>query len=695
MLDDNFWPSPGAFLDISSLDQLTDGRARCTVVAVCDEEGRPTRTFHQGQAAHFFYEFEVLGKIDVPGGGLLLCDAADYAIHGKNTFQYDAPAPQEVRPGMRLGYHHVIHLELGPGEYFFTVGLSSVDQESYSLYHQKMMTHSEFAGRTHVHCQVSKISSVLVGLDQNGQLSHHGLANLPGKCHATVTEPLVYSANNSSDTFPAMLHLTHPEAGGGWLADVLRACVPDRVTPSPARAHLADWSAQAGHIYLNIFATQPEFNRLRLPDEGRRLVVIRDLRDTLVSAYLNLSRDTVSSNELQTKLRALDTEDGLIYLMDEWLPACAEFQLSWLEAGERLIHYEDLLAYDHLLEQVLIGDCGLPVSTAQLRQAVETCRSKLEPSAGSAETGIIGLWKRYFTPRLAQAFNARYGDVLLNAGYETDVGRISSNPPAIKPVLKRPGHGLIHVASYPRSGNTWARNLILHYLDRYVSSFYREGGSPNLVINEDGTYGPPFCIYQARRQPLALHRTLRTDCGRVFSDEFRHHLAGSLERFFVKTHELPYESYFEGEGVIYLVRHPGAVFWSYYNYIRDHNLPGAADLTLEDVIRGKVGFGSWSEHIQCWLAKVQSLGDHFAVFRYEDLAVREVEFCQVVSILSGLPIKADPNSFPAFEQWRRNAPRLYRSAKNQEWLAHFTPTQIDLIQALHGSTMARLGYTLD
>ncbi len=731
MLDDNFWPSPEAFLDTSNLDQLTDGRARCTAVAVCDEAGRPARRFYQGQVAHFFYEFEILGKIDVPGGGLILCDAADYVIHGKNTFQFHTPAPQAVGPGMRLRYHHVICLDLGPGEYFFGVGLSSVDQESYNLYCQNLMPHSEFSGKARTHSSIPKISSLLVGLDQNGQLSHHGLTNLPGKCQAIVVELPMYSARDSSGTFPAILHLAHPEAGGDWLAHVFRACVPDRVVMPSAQACLVDELIQAGNVYPNVFVTRPEFDRLHLPGDWRRLVVIRDLRDTLVSAYLNFK---ASPSELQTKLWALNTEDGLVYLMDEWLPACAEFQLSWLEAGERLIHYEDLLIYDRLLEQVLIGDGGLPVSSAQLRKAIKTCQAdkpnvetsvgtaeagmiglwkryftplrkaietrqadkpKVEASVGTAEAGMIGLWKKYFTPRVTDAFNVRYGDVLLNTGYETDAESLFHKTLVAKSVIKRPGRGLIYVASYPRSGNTWARNLIWHYLDRYVSSFYDEGGTLNLVINDDGSYGSPFCVYQTRQAPLMLCRTLRNRSGRVFSDQFRRHLAGSLERFFVKTHELPYESYFEGEGVIYLIRHPCAVFWSYYNYIRDHNLPGAAGLTLEDVIQGKVDFGSWSEHVERWLAAGRALGDHFVTFRYEDLATQETEFCRVASALSDLPVRAEPDSFPGFEQWRRRAPRLYRSANSQEWRRHFTPAHLDLVQALHGPTMARLGYTLD
>src|SRR5713101_5751082 len=113
MLCENHSPQPEVLLDLSGVIQMTDGRARCTGVAVCDEEGRPAQTFYQGQAAHFFYEFEVLSEIDdVPSGGLEFHDALGHVIHGKNTLQYGTLAPDMVHPGMRLRYHHIIHLEV-------------------------------------------------------------------------------------------------------------------------------------------------------------------------------------------------------------------------------------------------------------------------------------------------------------------------------------------------------------------------------------------------------------------------------------------------------------------------------------------------------------------------------------------------------------------------------------------------------
>lgn len=132
MLDDNFWPPTEAFLDLSSMSQLTDGQARCTGVAVCDEEGRATRTFGQGQWAHFFYEFEVLKEIGVPTAALECQDEDGRVFQAPNIIRNRRDARERsmlgsVLPGTWLYYHHIIYLKINPGKYFFTVRLSLPD----------------------------------------------------------------------------------------------------------------------------------------------------------------------------------------------------------------------------------------------------------------------------------------------------------------------------------------------------------------------------------------------------------------------------------------------------------------------------------------------------------------------------------------------------------------------------------------
>jgi len=128
MLDDNFWPPTEAFLDPSSMSQSIGGEARCTGVAVCDEEGRATRTFQPGQWAHLFYEFEVLKEIGVPTAALECQDEGGRVFQVVSPSQFGRDARERtmldsVLPGTWLYYHHIIHLKVGHGKYFFTVQL--------------------------------------------------------------------------------------------------------------------------------------------------------------------------------------------------------------------------------------------------------------------------------------------------------------------------------------------------------------------------------------------------------------------------------------------------------------------------------------------------------------------------------------------------------------------------------------------
>ncbi len=144
MIDDNFWPSPDSCLDLTGKNSLSDGRARCISVAVCDAEGRPTARFHQGQYAHFYFEFDVVEKIEVPSGGLEFHDAAGHIVHGKNTFQYGSSVPTSVRSGSRLRFHQKIRLQISPGIYFFTVGLASTNHSSYLAHQQGSLPNEHF-----------------------------------------------------------------------------------------------------------------------------------------------------------------------------------------------------------------------------------------------------------------------------------------------------------------------------------------------------------------------------------------------------------------------------------------------------------------------------------------------------------------------------------------------------------------------
>jgi lipopolysaccharide transport system ATP-binding protein len=260
------------------------------------------------------------------------------------------------------------------------------------------------------------------------------LATIPEAAPAVVERPAA-PAPAPAPTGPTILHVTHWKSGSQWLHKILAQAVPDRiVAPEAGQVQVFHWPIRPGGVYPTVYASCQQISALALPDGTRRFVMIRDLRDTLVSAYFSFrhSHPVLDAGFAQLKegLNALPIEEGMVHLMDSWLFSSAVIQLSWIEAGEPVIRYEDLLARDvEILERTLIDQCGLPVSRERLREVIVanrferlTGRQRGQEHLFSHERkGVAGDWRNHFTERLTRAFKARYGGVLIATGYEKDL----------------------------------------------------------------------------------------------------------------------------------------------------------------------------------------------------------------------------------------------------------------------------------
>jgi lipopolysaccharide transport system ATP-binding protein len=243
------------------------------------------------------------------------------------------------------------------------------------------------------------------------------------------------------DEAPALLCVTHYKAGSHWIHVILMQCVKDRVVePQADLRHFLEAPVREGMVYPKLYVTREQFESVELPPRWHRFVVIRDLRDTLVSGYFSLRVSHPREGEVMVDaarrfgdmLQEVDVETGLRATMEEWLPtAAANIQESWLEAGERLIRYEDLLDRDvEILEPLLIKQCELPVDPRLLRAAVK--RNRFERLTGGRKRGeedvtaherkgIAGDWRNHFSEALKSDFKERWGDLLIATGYEQDL----------------------------------------------------------------------------------------------------------------------------------------------------------------------------------------------------------------------------------------------------------------------------------
>jgi ABC-type polysaccharide/polyol phosphate transport system ATPase subunit len=193
LLDQNevFWPAPEAFFDNSHVSHVSNGWARCTGVALCDERGEPCRVFEQGQIASFFYEFELSHDIEVPIGGLQIQNDKGLVIHGKTTLEYGSEVPTFLQKGTKVRFHNMIHMDISIGEYTFEVGFSTISHVDYQ--HRQSLSHPDLYARLVRVCNLVGLGPFIVIFRKHGipvQLMHHGLANLPG----TST---VFVSNNS------------------------------------------------------------------------------------------------------------------------------------------------------------------------------------------------------------------------------------------------------------------------------------------------------------------------------------------------------------------------------------------------------------------------------------------------------------------------------------------------------------------
>jgi hypothetical protein len=280
---------------------------------------------------------------------------------------------------------------------------------------------------------------------------------------------------------------------------------------------------------------------------------------------------------------------------------------------------------------------------------------------------------------------------------------------------------IIYVASYPRSGNSLTQNLIQTFFERPITTddqgsrskgsqkakTYASGTVP-FITNwrwPNGNSNPPsrwdklqarilnnnldrwIALYDLNVSPYTKNcRYLLPDCLRVLTPKNRQKLAVDNSQFFIKTHQPPYQEYFQGEYVIQPIRHPGAVLWSYFNLQKVY---GNTTISLEKVIRNK----SWSNYHRTWSQVIPSLKGRFIRLHFEDTLSNSLEVCNQISTMTNLEYNPD-NTMPSFEKLNKKEPNHFRAGKVNDWEKNYTHDQMQLLDEFHGFTMQQLDYQM-
>lgn len=271
--------------------------------------------------------------------------------------------------------------------------------------------------------------------------------------------------------------------------------------------------------------------------------------------------------------------------------------------------------------------------------------------------------------------------------------------------------GIIWLASYPKSGNTWMR-AFLHNLLRNPNAPVPPDRLEDFCLGESkpGWYQPYSdkpTVEMTDAEIMALRPRVHRDMTRVFPDSV-----------FAKTHNMLGEH--EGVplitmdctvGAIYIVRNPLDVVSS----LADHFGLGLDDAiammadpaakTANDPTNVTEVLGSWSTHAGSWTQQ-QHPGLH--VMRYEDMLKKPFATFKGVAKFLGLkPPRARIERAIKFSSFKTlksleekhgfkersvNAQRFFRSGKAGSWRDVLSPQQVERLVSDHREQMERFGY---
>ena len=276
--------------------------------------------------------------------------------------------------------------------------------------------------------------------------------------------------------------------------------------------------------------------------------------------------------------------------------------------------------------------------------------------------------------------------------------------------------GILWIASYPKSGNTWTR----HFLHNLLKILEGEDDGKAQNINSMNEY--TIWDISARPYEKILGKPPK-DVDREEIAKIRPQVQAQIaERTdglaMVKTHHalvmdrgVSAINFEVTSGAIYIVRNPLDVAISFANHLGSTIDRSIEEMGIRNLETGVSEtsvyeiYGSWSQHVESWTRK-----PHRAIYvmRYEDMLEH------THSVFRGLctHLLLNPNDEQldlaiqrsSFDEMKRqedeegyrekpdSAPRFFRSGRSGEWRETLTPEQVRTIIVGHNEQMQRFGY---
>ena len=200
----------------------------------------------------------------------------------------------------------------------------------------------------------------------------------------------------------------------------------------------------------------------------------------------------------------------------------------------------------------------------------------------------------------------------------------------------------IHLASFPRSGNKFAQQILHHVFGLKCRSIY----------------------------PVP-----------EYPDEIAPTWNGVEANVIIKTHEL-----WSCETGIYVVRDPRDVYCSFSRY--QTHLKGRL-VSAEDLISDPASFAdycfSWTDHLLSW----RKPGVH--VLKYEDLLSDPIGAMKAALSFFAIDV-LEIGTIPDWSQLNAGCHWYYQVGKAGRWKMELPQVAIDLCEQVNGKAMRELGY---
>ena len=279
-----------------------------------------------------------------------------------------------------------------------------------------------------------------------------------------------------------------------------------------------------------------------------------------------------------------------------------------------------------------------------------------------------------------------------------------------------PQSGIVWIASYPKSGNTWTR-AFLHNITRILNG---EKGEQD--INDMSRFSTWDLSRKLYAEILGFDPDLDLHRSEIAATRQKVHqkIADSAEGLiFIKTHNALVMDRGHSTintavtaGVVYVIRNPLDIAIS-----AAHHNGRTVDETIEQIgatgweSKGQDGaiyevIGSWSEHVWSW---TRSLPRALHILRYEDMLTDPVktfgnlarhllmratdeELADAIALSSFERLQAQEKQSGFRERPPTADQNFFREGRAGQWKEILTPDQVNRIVRDHGEQMQRFGY---